>query len=187
MDDRVYHGGAENLRTTARIELLEVERVVEVSLEKLSIGSVLDVGAGSAVFAEAFAKKGLKVAGIDINEEMVDAAKRLLPAGDFKVGSAEKIPYDGGAFDLVFLGHVLHETDDKVATLSEARRVAGKRVVVLEWPHTEENIGPPLAHRLRTGQIIESAYKAGLAKVEVVALKHMSLYVMDISGAKNHE
>ena len=33
------------------------------------------------------------------------------------------------------LGHVLHETDDPVAALVEARRAARLRVVVLEWPY----------------------------------------------------
>ncbi len=54
----------------------------------------------------------------------------------------------GGAFEVAFLGHVLHETDDPVRALSEARRVTTVRVVVLEWPYVQEEEGPPLEHRL---------------------------------------
>ena len=161
--------------------MLEIDRVVSLSVEHLKVSSVLDVGTGTALFAEAFAKKGATVAGIDIKDDMVNEAKRLLPEGDFRVGSAEKIPYNDGSFDLVFLGHVLHETDDTTKALSEARRVARKRVVVLEWPYLEEKLGPPLAHRLRPDQVMDSATSAGFKKVEDILMKHMVLYRMDIS------
>jgi len=181
MNERVFSRDAARLRDKTRTEMLEIDRVAGLSLEKIEINSVLDVGTGTAVFAEVFAKRGLSVAGIDIKNEMVNEAKRLLPEGDFRVGSAEKIPYDDGSFDLVFLGHVLHETDDTTKALSEARRVARKRVVVLEWPYVEEKLGPPLAHRLRPDQVIDSAKRAGYKNIEDIPLKHMVLYRMDIS------
>jgi 2-polyprenyl-3-methyl-5-hydroxy-6-metoxy-1,4-benzoquinol methylase len=44
--------------------------------------TLLDIGTGSALFAEAFYKAGVSVSGVDINKEMVDAAKRHLPEGE---------------------------------------------------------------------------------------------------------
>ena len=181
MNERTFGGDAGRLRDPARLALLEIERVVAASMEKLAIRSMLDIGTGTALFAEAFAKVGVSVAGIDIKDTMVNEAQRLLPEGDFRIGSAEKIPYENGSFDLVFLGHVLHETDDTTKALMEARRVARKRVVVLEWPYVEGKTGPPLAHRLRPDQVIDSAKSAGFKKVEDIHLKHMVLYRMDIS------
>lgn len=181
MNERTFGGEAGRLRDPARLALLEVERVVAASLEKLAIRSMLDIGAGAAIFAETFFQKGLSVAGVDISEKMVAAAKGLLPQGDFRVGGMETIPFETGSFDLAFLGHVLHEADDTTKALSEARRVARQRVVVLEWPYVEEKIGPPLAHRLRPEQVIDSANSAGFKTVAIVPLKHMALYVMDIS------
>jgi ubiquinone/menaquinone biosynthesis C-methylase UbiE len=140
---------------------------------------MLDVGTGTAIFAEAFARKGLRVAGIDINGAMIAEAKRLLPEGEFKVGSMEKIPYDNASFDIVFLGHVLHETDDTAKALSEARRTARMRVVVLEWPYIEEQAGPPLGHRLKPEEIMTSAKRAGFEIIESMRLKHMVLYRME--------
>ncbi len=46
------------------------------------------------------------------------------------------------------MGLVLHETDDAAQALAEARRVARLRVAVLEWPYRDDEMGPPLAHRL---------------------------------------
>jgi ubiquinone/menaquinone biosynthesis C-methylase UbiE len=181
MNERVFSRDAARLRDKARTEILEIDRVVSLSIEHLKVSSVLDVGTGTALFAEAFAEKAIGVAGIDIKDNMVNEAKRLLPKGEFKVGCAENIPYGNGSFDLVFLGHVLHETDDTVKALMEAYRVARKRVVVLEWPYIKGKMGPPLAHRLRPDQVIASATSAGFKKVEDITLKHMVLYRMDIS------
>jgi ubiquinone/menaquinone biosynthesis C-methylase UbiE len=181
MNERVFSRDAARLRDKTRTEMLEIDRVASLSVEHLKVSSALDVGTGTALFAEAFAKKGLTVAGIDIKDNMVNEAKRLLPEGDFRIGSAENIPYENGSFDLVFLGHVLHETDDTAKALMEAHRVARKRVVVLEWPYVEGKMGPPLAHRLRPDKVRDSATSAGFKKVEDITLKHMVLYRMDIS------
>jgi ubiquinone/menaquinone biosynthesis C-methylase UbiE len=107
---------------------------------------------------------------------MVGEAKRLLPEGNFRVGSAEKIPYENGSFDLVFLGHVLHEADDPVAALREARRVMRQRVAILEWPYCDEPHGPPLAHRLSPATVGDLAARAGFQSVEALQLEHMDFY-----------
>ena len=181
MNERTYHGGADRLRLKERIDLMEIDRVVSLSLAGIVVRSVLDVGAGTGLFAEAFAQSGLQVAGIDINENLLVEARKFVPAADFKVGSMENIPFDDKSFDLVFLGHVLHEAGDLSSALTEALRVAQKRVVVLEWPPIEEEMGPPLSHRLQPEAVIAAAQKAGFAKVHDVRLKHMGLYLMEVS------
>jgi ribosomal protein L11 methylase PrmA len=63
---------------TGRVEFLEVERVIDLCLEAFAARSVLDVGTGTGLFAEGFAARGLKVAGIDANPAMVEAARRYV-------------------------------------------------------------------------------------------------------------
>jgi ubiquinone/menaquinone biosynthesis C-methylase UbiE len=178
--ERRFHGDAEDLRSAERIALLEVNRVVTLSVEGLATPRVLDVGTGTGIFAEAFAAKGFAVTGIDTNIGLLQAAGRLVPAAAFKQAAAEHIPYGDGAFEVVFLGHVLHETDDPVGALREARRVTTKRVVVLEWPYVPEEQGPPIEHRLSQEAIGDMAGLAGLGHVEVLKLAHMYLYRMTI-------
>jgi ubiquinone/menaquinone biosynthesis C-methylase UbiE len=126
--ERRFCKKAELLRSSDRLALLEVDRVVRSCLEGLPIQSVLDVGTGTGVFAEAFATRGLVVAGIDPNGELLVMARRYVPSADFRIAVAEKLPFEAGSFDLVFLGHILHEADDPRQALSEARRVGGSRV-----------------------------------------------------------
>ncbi len=167
------------LRTPERLERLEVARVVELCLAGGTFESMLDVGTGSGVFAEAFAGKGLVVTGIDENPAMLEEAGRFLPQADLRQASAEALPFPDGAFDLVFLGVVLHEVDNPLKALEEARRVSRKRVAVLEWAYREEEMGPPLAHRLKPADLTRLAQTAGLDKIEVLALTKLVLYRMD--------
>ena len=180
--ERRFHGEADRLRSPERLDRLEVARVVTLATEGLAAPRVLDIGTGSGVFAEAFAGKGFPVVGIDVNRSLLEVARRLVAGVEFREAVAETIPYGDRSFDVAFLGHVLHEADDPLAALREARRVATRRVVVLEWPYVQEEHGPPLEHRLKAEKIEELAMRAGLGMVEHLKLTHMDLYRMDPKG-----
>ena len=176
MHERRFHGGAERLRSPERLALLEAPRVVELCLEGLSAESVLDVGTGTGVFAEAFAGAVRRIAGVDPDKELLVVARSHAPGADLREGIAELLPFEDGSFDLVFLGHVLHETDDPVKALREARRVARLRVAVLEWPYRQEEHGPPLGHRLRPQRVRSLAREAGFTSIERIRMSHMDFY-----------
>lgn len=178
MPERRYKRDKNNLRSPERVSLMEVDRVVRLSLEAFPAKSVLDVGTGTAVFAEAFSAGGLAVAGIDANPEMVKASQELIPNGQFMTGLAEKIPFPDGSYDLVIMSHVLHETDQPVTALREARRVATLGVVILEWPYDEDNPGPPLAHRLKPEEIQTMAGQAGFTHIRYIPLTYMNLFLL---------
>ena len=178
MSNHIYKDKIEKLRSEERIRMLEVDRVVNLSVENIHAKSILDVGTGSAIFAEAFARKNFSVSGVDINEEMIEEAQKYVPLANFKPGKAEKLPFPDNDFDIVFLGHVLHETENFYLALAEAYRVAKQRVMVLEWPYKQEEQGPPLMHRLKPEEIILAAEKAGLINIEKILLNHMILFRM---------
>jgi ubiquinone/menaquinone biosynthesis C-methylase UbiE len=174
--EKRFHGNPGRLSEPDRIALLEVGRVVDLSVEGVTAESLLDVGVGTGVFAEAFSGLGLKVTGLDANAAMLEVARTLVPSARFAEGLAEELPLDDRSFDLVFLGHVLHETDDPLKALVEAKRVARKRVLVLEWPYREEEQGPPLSHRLRSEAILALADAAGFHGGGKIVLRHMDFY-----------
>lgn len=180
MRERRFQAEIERLRSPERLARLELGRVVEACLEAISARSVLDVGSGSGVFAEAFAARGLDVTGIDVNPAMIEAAQRFVPAGHFQAAPAEALPFPDRSFDVVFLGLVFHEVDDAAQTLAEAKRVGRTRLAILEWAYRQEDFGPPLAHWLQPEAIVSLAEAAGFTQIETLALTYLVLYRMSL-------
>ncbi len=180
MRERRFKGEVERLRAPERVALLEVERVVDLCLEGIQAMNILDVGTGSGIFAEAFSNRGKKVTGIDPNPEMIKAVKVFVPSGTFLNGEVEDIPFEENSFDIVFLSHVLHESDDIIKALSESRRVAKQRVCILEWPYKQEESGPPLEHRLKTEDVLAAATRLGYSQMETIQLQNMVLLLFTL-------
>jgi len=176
---RVYHGGAERLRSGERLAGLEIPRVVGLCLSGIEAASVLDLGTGTGVFAEAFTVAGVAATGIDLNPDFLAMARTLVPQAVFLEATADDLPCDDGAHDLVFIGLALHEVDNPLGVLREARRVARLRVAVLEWPWKESTQGPPLEHRLKPDQIATLAEQAGFIRTETTELTYLSLYILE--------
>ncbi len=176
MNEKRFEGDISRLRNPERLARLDVERVVDLCLEGAQFQSVLDVGTGTGVFAERFAKRGLAVSGVDVNPEMIPAARGFVPQGDFRESTAEALPFADGSFDLVFMGLLLHESDAQLQVLSEARRVVRSRVGILEWAYRQEDFGAPLAFRLAPEVLDELAKEAGFSRCEAIPLTKLVFY-----------
>jgi ubiquinone/menaquinone biosynthesis C-methylase UbiE len=178
--EKRFEGDITRLRSPERVERLEVARVVDLCLENNQFKNVLDIGTGTGLFAEAFAMRGLQVTGLDANPEMLPAAQEFVPEGDFHLGTAEYLPWPDGSYDLVFLGVVLHESDDVLQVLKEARRVSRQSVCILEWPYKEQTFGPPLAHRLNPAELSLMFQKAGYRKWDINELNNSVLFRLSV-------
>lgn len=176
MNSKLYSGTIERLRNPERLHRIDVENVIKCCLEKTVINTVLDVGSGSGLFAEAFYRHGCQVTAIDLNRDMLIAARQFIPEVPFQVGQMENLPYRNRSFDLVFMGFVLHESELPSLGLREARRVSTVRTAVLEWPFIEEEYGPPLAHRLSSDNISGIAAEAGCSEISHRSLLHTELW-----------
>lgn len=179
MAKHIFNGKIEHLRRPERLRRAQLDRLTALCLDGIEAASALDIGTGSALFAEAFATQGLDVAGVDINPAMIEAARQHVPGGAFLVASAHALPYPDNAFDIVFFGLVLHEVDDPLAALTEARRVARQRVAVLEWPYDAET-DPPRDHRLKADLIEAFAREAGFQAIDTTPLRRLALYRMTV-------
>ncbi|HJO04267.1 MAG TPA: methyltransferase domain-containing protein [Acidobacteriota bacterium] len=99
---------------------------------------VLDVGCGTGVVTRAVA--GLlddsgAVLGIDINDGMLDVARRRSPEIDWRLGSVEALPFDDQSFDAVVCQFGLMFFEDQPAAIREMVRVLrpGGRLAVAVW------------------------------------------------------
>lgn len=172
----MFDGDIHALRAPERLKKLEVEKVVELSLEQLFVTKVLDIGTGTGVFAESFSLRNINVTAIDTNPDMLSAASKLVTNVNFKEASAEKLPFDDKSFDIVFMGLVLHECTDPAEVLKEAYRVASSRVVILEWPYCESDAGPTIAERFRPEGILKMAKSAKFKNCGKTLMSNFILY-----------
>ena len=61
----------------------------------------LDVGTGTGALALAFAPLVHEVIGVDHDEELIEAARRLAPANvTFEIGDVSRLPFERASFDL---------------------------------------------------------------------------------------
>lgn len=88
--------------------------------------TVLDIGAGNGLVAEALIARGHRVTLLD-----VQAGAVLHPQLEAVVYDGEVIPYADQSYDYALLLTVLHHTQSPEAILEEAARVA-KSVVIIE-------------------------------------------------------
>lgn len=92
---------------------------------------LLDVGCGTGLLMDNLYQMGFDVTGIDSSPEMVMAARqRLANRAELHLGDGELTPFNDNEFDYAFLWAVLEFTDDPLAMLKEAARVAEKGLLV---------------------------------------------------------
>ncbi|OYU18831.1 MAG: 3-demethylubiquinone-9 3-O-methyltransferase [Rhodobacteraceae bacterium PARR1] len=87
---------------------------------------VLDLGCAGGFMAEALAKRGAQVTGIDPAADAINAARAHARAGGLRigydVGVGESLPYDDASFDAVVCVDVLEHVADLDRVLSEVAR-----------------------------------------------------------------
>ncbi|MGI9177903.1 MAG: bifunctional 2-polyprenyl-6-hydroxyphenol methylase/3-demethylubiquinol 3-O-methyltransferase UbiG, partial [Pirellulales bacterium] len=89
--------------------------------------TVLDVGCGGGFMAEALARKGATVVGIDPSAPALEAAREHARAEglsiDYRLGAGEKVPMESGTVDCVVCVDVLEHVESVDRVLDEVRRV----------------------------------------------------------------
>jgi SAM-dependent methyltransferase len=118
--------GIDQFHTRGYPATLELAELAEVT----ATSSVLDIGSGiggpARVLAEAF---GCEVAGVDLSESFVEAARYLNRRTgqevqvSFAVGNALNVPFGDAAFDIVLLQHVAMNIADRALLYREISRV----------------------------------------------------------------
>ena len=96
------------------------EQIRDVSYETL-----LDVGCGTGFLIDLLVKRrAAKYCGVDLSDEMIRVAKgKAIPGAEFTVGSADKLPYPDGSFDIVTCSQSFHHYPYPEKAMREAKRV----------------------------------------------------------------
>jgi ubiquinone/menaquinone biosynthesis C-methylase UbiE len=97
--------------------------------------TILDVGCGSGLASEPFARNGFPVTGVDPSEAMLAVASQRLPNATFVKGEAEALPFPDERFDVVISAQTFHWLD-RARALAEAYRVLRRGgMVAIWWKH----------------------------------------------------
>lgn len=85
---------------------------------------VLDVGCGTGNYARALQEAtGCAISGIEPSDQMRQRAEPVVTWTALVAGSAEVLPFQDHAFDLVYSTDVIHHVGDRVAFFAEASRI----------------------------------------------------------------
>ncbi|MEM1078040.1 MAG: bifunctional 2-polyprenyl-6-hydroxyphenol methylase/3-demethylubiquinol 3-O-methyltransferase UbiG [Pseudomonadota bacterium] len=88
---------------------------------------VLDLGCAGGFMAEAIARKGARVTGIDPASKAIAAAQAHADAGDLQIrydtGVGEALPYEDASFDAVVCVDVLEHVEHLAQVIAEVSRV----------------------------------------------------------------
>lgn len=95
---------------------------------------LLDLGCGTGFFLAELEALHPGAVGLDISHDMLKVSERYVPGARLVTGDAERLPFQRGAFDVVFCKGSLHHTRDHVGFLSNCRAVLrpGGRLVMSE-------------------------------------------------------
>jgi SAM-dependent methyltransferase len=101
---------------------------------------VLDVGCGTGSLTEVLAERvgANQVAGAEPSAPFAEGCAARVPGADVRVASAERLPWEDGAFDVVVSQLVLNFLGDAVAGVREMRRVSRQgTIAACVWDYEE--------------------------------------------------
>ena len=104
-----------------RENILDPAMLARVDLQRFA--KALDVGCGEGRFCRMLQKRGIATIGIDTCQPLLDAARSHDSSGDYRLASAESLPFDDDAFDLVVSYVTLCDIADFRAAIREMARV----------------------------------------------------------------
>ncbi len=103
------------------------KRILDRLQVDLGGAHVLDVGCGGGLLAEEFARLGCQVYGIDPSTRSIETATGHARRGglsiDYREGVGEDLPFDTGAFAIVYCCDTLEHVNDVGRVIAEIERV----------------------------------------------------------------
>jgi ubiquinone/menaquinone biosynthesis C-methylase UbiE len=161
----------------------------------------VDSGAGTGALAFALAPLVREVVGVDLDEERLEAARRLAPANvTFVAGDAAALPFEFGSFDIAGSLRVLHHAKRPELVVAELARVIrpGGRILLadqiapadpltgLELDRFERARDPSHTRLLPDGDVkaLFEANDLGVARSEVVREQRELEPYLDLAGTE---
>jgi SAM-dependent methyltransferase len=156
------------------------EPFVAEFLSGRSPGVALDAACGTGRFADFLAEQGYQVIGVDSSPDMLAHARRRVPAGEFQVGSLDRLPLADDSVDVIVCALALVHVPRLEPVLAEFARVLrpGGDLVISDIHHEHVTRGSVITargpegepcivatHRHKFGAYLRAALSSGLQVV----------------------
>jgi SAM-dependent methyltransferase len=107
--------------------------------------SVVDLAAGTGRLSGRFVRLGVDVIGVEPAANMRAVLERRFPTVRAMVATAESMPFDDGAIDLVVVGNAFHhfQRETAMAEIHRVLRPEGGLALFWAWPAEEEQLAIP--------------------------------------------
>ena len=127
---------------------------------KKAKGKLLDIGCGAGDFPEAFSfyRPDLKIFAIDISKKAIALAQKRNLNIEFKVASAESIPYKNNYFDIVTCFDVVEHVKSPEEVLKEIARVTKKGGIFQTFIPVEDSWALPEGFLIKIGWKAKEIY-----------------------------
>lgn len=166
----------ERLNDPGRFESIPPARLWEALGEPAHARVIIEVGAGTGMFAAAFSELAphATVYATDIEDSMLEWMRLNRPQvaeGRIVALRSEEshVPLADGIADVLFMINLHHELAEPDAMYAEACRLLRPRgqLLVVDWAVRETPKGPPMTVRVSTAQLEDHLHRAGFKNVHV--------------------
>lgn len=107
------------------------KRIVSELVGDVKNKLILDCGCGTGRFLEFFTKKGSRIIGVDISENMLKIAKGKIPNVNLSRADIFFLPFKDSTFDVIICSQVLTHLHNYKETLLQMRRVLKDEGVII--------------------------------------------------------
>jgi len=109
---------------TAGVDAEYTEQIIPMATAELAgARKILDVGCGEGQIARALAAGGAVVTGIDPTRRNIDVARERGGGPEYRIGTADGLPFGAGQFDAVVACLVFEHIDALEESIAEVARV----------------------------------------------------------------
>lgn len=148
-------------------DVWQLPHEVIMALELKPGETVADIGAGGGYFAKRFADRVAKVYAVDIDQQLLKAAKEGAPPNLETILAVPDDPrLPNASVDTIFFCDVIHHIENRpayYAKLSKALK-AGGRIVVIDFYKKPLPVGPPESMKLSETAVAAEFKTAGFVQ-----------------------
>ncbi len=171
MNKRPFEELAKGFEDPDRISWQKPEEVIAM-LGDIKGKKIMDIGAGTGYFSFRMASGGATVIAADVDERFLEYIKhKKSETGDTLV-LPRQVPYDDpkltkNEVDAVIIVDTYHHIEDRVAYFRKVLNgiKAGGQLMVVDFKKEKTPHGPPLDHRLSSGEVVEELKKSGFSTI----------------------